>query len=69
MLLISNLDFTYAGRRETQSLFIWTVLVCTDNSYGRVKDGQEVGTLRLEADSQLRAFTHHKMNTFSLHIL
>lgn len=43
MLLISNLAFTYAGRREMQWLFSEMVLLPTDNSCGRVRNGGEVG--------------------------
>lgn len=42
MLLTSNLDLIYIGRRETQWLFSWTVLLHADNSQGRVKFRGEV---------------------------
>lgn len=42
-LLTSNLDLTYIGRRKMQWLFSWTVLLCEDNSQGRVKFRGEVG--------------------------
>lgn len=51
MLLIYNLDFTYAGRRETRWLFSWTVLERADNSCGRVKGGGEDGTWDKQVDS------------------
>lgn len=43
VLLISNLAFTYASRRETLWLFRGTVVLPADSAHGRVRDRGEIG--------------------------